>query len=109
MNIYRAASPKFWLLNISSVCIEKADIVVKEPKKPIIKKSWISDLISAKNPKRSPTKKHPRMFTLKVPIYWLVRKYFETASVNKYLEIAPRAPPVPINIIFINLLLIYQT
>jgi len=54
-------------LNNSIVCIENADIVVKEPRKPITKKKYIGEDLPAKKPAIHPITKQPTTFTKRVP------------------------------------------
>ena len=80
-------------LNKSIVCIENADIVVKEPRNPITKKIYSGDDLLAKKPATQPTTKQPRMFTESVPNgIWFEILLF-TYSVKKNLNTAPSPPP----------------
>jgi len=51
---------------------------------------------------KRPIKKHPITLTAKVPTGYSKRMYFEVTSFKKNLQIAPKAPPTPINKIAIN-------
>ncbi len=44
------------------------------------------------------------MFTIRIPVGKLVGMYFITISFKRYLDIAPKNPPRPINKIFIIIL-----
>ena len=80
-------------LNNSIVCIENADIVVKEPRKPITKKKYIGEDLLAKKPAIHPITKQPRTFTESVPKgIWFEILLF-TYSVKKNLNTAPSPPP----------------
>ena len=82
-----------FVLNKSIVCIENADIVVKDPKKPITKKKYIGEDLLAKNPATQPIIKQPRIFTVNVPNGRRSEKLLFKNSVNKYLKTAPAPPP----------------
>ena len=79
--------------NNSTVCIENADMVVKEPRKPITKKKYIGDDLLAKKPATHPTTKHPKIFTEIVPKGIKLEILLLTKSVNKNLDTAPSPPP----------------
>ena len=80
-------------LNNSIVCIENADIVVKDPRNPMTKKKYIGEDLLAKKPAIHPITKQPKTFTERVPndneLEILLFKY----SVSKNLNTAPSAPP----------------
>ena len=80
-------------LNNSIVCIENADIVVKEPRNPITKKKYIGDDLLAKKPATHPITKHPITFTESVPRGIKLGILLFTYSVNKNLNTAPSPPP----------------
>lgn len=80
-------------LNNSIVCIENADIVVKEPRKPITKKKYIAEDLLAKKPATHPTIKQPITFTESVPKGIKLGILLFTYSVNKNLSTAPSPPP----------------
>ena len=84
-------------LNNSIICIENADIVVKEPRKPITKKKYIGEDLLAKKPAKQPTKKQPRTFTESVPKGIKLEILLFTYSVNKNLNTAPSPPPKAIH------------
>ena len=84
-------------LNNSIVCIENADIVVKEPRNPITKKKYIGDDLLAKKPATHPITKHPITFTESVPRGIKLGILLFTYSVNKNLNTAPSPPPKAIN------------
>ncbi len=84
-------------LNNSIVCIENADIVVKEPRNPITKKKYIGDDLLAKYPAIQPITKQPRMFTESVPKGKRPEILF-MYSVKRNLDIAPSPPPKAIYI-----------
>ena len=73
--------------------MEKADMVVKEPRKPITKKKYIGEDLLTKKPAMQPITKQPRTFTESVPkgirLVLLLFRY----SVNKNLNTAPSPPP----------------
>ena len=79
-------------LNNSIVCIENADIVVKEPRNPITKNIYIGDDLLAKKPATQPTTKQPRMFTESVPKGKTSEILF-ICSVKRNLDTAPSPPP----------------
>ncbi len=83
-------------LNNSNVCKENADIVVKEPRKPITKKKYIGEDLLARKPAMQPTIKHPNTFTESVPRDKKLEKLLFIYSVNKNLQTAPSPPPIAI-------------
>jgi len=48
----------------------------------------------------NPIKKQPKMFTKRIPNGIWNGRYLDIKSLTIYLSTAPRAPPIPINIIF---------
>ena len=85
-------------LNKSIVCIENADIVVKEPRNPITKNIYIGDDLLAKKPATQPTTKQPRMFTESVPNGKRSEILLFICSVKRNLDTAPSPPPKAIYI-----------
>ena len=73
--------------------MEKADMVVKEPRKPITKNKNIGEDLLAKNPAIHPIRKQPRTFTKSVPKGIRLEILLFTYSVNKNLRTAPSPPP----------------
>ena len=80
-------------LNNSIVCIENADMVVKDPRNPITKKKQIGEDLLAKKPATHPITKHPITFTESVPKVNKLEKLLFTYSVKKNLNTAPSPPP----------------
>ena len=91
-------------LNNSIVCIENADIVVKEPRNPMTKNKYIGDDLLAKKPATQPTTKQPRMFTESVPNGKRSEILLFIYSVKKNLDTAPRPPP---KAIYMRLMIVY--
>ena len=85
-------------LNKSIVCIENADIVVKEPRNPITKNKYIGDDLLAKYPAIQPITKQPRIFTESVPKGKRLEILLFMYSVKRNLDTAPRPPPKAIYI-----------
>ena len=80
-------------LNNSIVCIENADIVVKDPRNPMTRKKYIGEDLLAKKPAIHPITKQPNTFTERVPKGNELEILLFTYSVNKNLNTAPSAPP----------------
>ena len=94
-NTYEVASKYFSSNNKSNAWAEKADIVVKEPNIPIVRKRKSCDLAST-NAKTMPIKKHPNTFINKI----LTGKNDSEGCIlipTKYLNKDPKAPPNAIN------------
>ena len=84
---------KVFELNSSIVWIENADMVVKEPRKPITKNKYMGEDLLAKIPAIHPIRKQPRTFTKSVPNGIRLEILLFTYSVNKNLRMAPSPPP----------------
>ena len=84
---------KIFELSNSIVCIENADIVVKDPRNPITKKKQIDEDLLAKKPATHPITKHPITFTESVPKVNKLEKLLFMYSVNRNLDTAPSPPP----------------
>ena len=74
----------------------KAEKVVNEPKKPIIAKGLIRSLFEKFIAKKTPIKKQPIKFTVKVPKGKPNNIIFARNELNRNLEIAPKKAPTPI-------------
>ena len=77
--IYERAEIKFEFTIIIVWCV-KADIVVNEPKKPIIKKYYSVSFVGADIPINKPIKKHPTTLIKSVPDELESKKYFSHSS-----------------------------
>ena len=91
-------------LNKSIVCIENADMVVKEPRNPITKKKYIGEDLLAKKPATHPITKQPRTLTESAPRGIKFEILLLTYSVNKNLNTAPIPPP---RAIYKRLMIVY--
>ena len=81
------------VVNNSNVWIENADMVVKEPRNPIMKKKYIGDDLLAIKPATHPIIKQPSTFTESVPKGIRLEILLFIYSVNKNLNTAPSPPP----------------
>tara|TARA_B100000965_G_scaffold134239_1_gene111822 strand:+ start:789 stop:1085 length:297 start_codon:yes stop_codon:yes gene_type:complete len=91
-------------LNNSIVCIENADMVVKDPRNPTTKNKYIDEDLLAKKPAIHPITKQPITFTESVPKGIRLEILLFTYSVNMNLNTAPRPPP---NAIYRILMIVY--
>ena len=76
------------------------------PQKPTTKNALIfGETIPAlfNSPKINPTKKHPKIFTVKVAKGKVVLKYVRYNLFVKYLQQVPKNPPIPANNINLNI------
>ena len=86
----------------SIVSLEKAEKVVKEPKKPINNKGLnICSNFGSNELINKPKIKQPIKFTLKIPIGRLIKVNLFRASARQYLDKAPKEAPKLIKRIFI--------
>ena len=76
----------------------KAEKVVKDPKKPMIKNSFVRvEPLPLLITMKIPIKKHPIMLTKKVPTGIPKKEILIRKSEIRNLEIAPKPPPSPIS------------